>query len=101
MAPRSFEEDVARLLELYPDVPALGSPYGTGNETFGLSSQYKRGSAIAGDASFQATRRQWIRAASGAGVKTFGYLFTDQNAALSPSKGGESRNGSGGGGGGC
>ena len=84
MAPRSFEEDVARLLELYPDVPALGSPYGTGNETFGLSSQYKRASAIAGDASFQATRRQWIRAASAAGVKTFGYLFTDQNAALSP-----------------
>ena len=46
MAPRSFEEDVARLLELYPDVPALGSPYGTGNETFGLSGEYKRLAAL-------------------------------------------------------
>jgi hypothetical protein len=34
------------LLQLYPDVPALGSPYGTGNETFGLSSQFKRYASI-------------------------------------------------------
>ena len=37
---------VDKLLDLYPDVPALGSPFGTGNNTFGLSSQYKRASAI-------------------------------------------------------
>ncbi len=35
-----------KLLELYPDVPALGSPFNTGNETFGLSSQYKRAAAL-------------------------------------------------------
>ncbi|KAI3619517.1 extracellular triacylglycerol lipase precursor [Moniliophthora roreri] len=35
-----------QLLQLYPDVPALGSPFNTGNETFGLSSQYKRSAAI-------------------------------------------------------
>lgn len=41
-----MEKVATRILELYPDVPALGSPYGTGNETFGLSSQYKRFAAI-------------------------------------------------------
>jgi hypothetical protein len=39
--------DVAdKILELYPNVPALGSPYNTGNETFGLSSVYKQAAAI-------------------------------------------------------
>ncbi|KAJ7624729.1 Carboxylesterase, partial [Roridomyces roridus] len=32
-----------KILELYPDDPALGSPFGTGDETWGLGSQYKRG----------------------------------------------------------
>ena len=34
------------LLELYPDIPALGSPFNTGNETFGLPTGYKREAAI-------------------------------------------------------
>ncbi|KAI0742345.1 extracellular triacylglycerol lipase precursor [Daedaleopsis nitida] len=85
--PPSFEQDVASILQLYPDVPALGSPYGTGNETFGLSSQYKRVAAILGDASFHGPRRAWTQAASAAGVKTFGYLFDDQKAVVIPSKG--------------
>jgi len=37
---------VDKLVELYPNVPALGSPYDTGNETFGLSSVYKQAAAI-------------------------------------------------------
>jgi acetylcholinesterase len=37
---------INRILELYPDIPSLGSPYNTGNETFGLSSQFKRYAAI-------------------------------------------------------
>ncbi|KAI0710298.1 extracellular triacylglycerol lipase precursor [Cerioporus squamosus] len=85
--PASFQKDVATLMQLYPDNPALGSPYGTGNETFGLSSQYKRAAAVLGDASFQGPRREWIQAASSAGVKTFGYYFTDQNAVTNPSHG--------------
>ena len=40
------DEVIASALALYPDVPALGSPFGTGNATFGLSSQYKRMAAI-------------------------------------------------------
>ena len=39
--------DVAdKLLQLYPNLPALGSPYNTGNETFGLSSVFKQAAAI-------------------------------------------------------
>ncbi|RDX48924.1 extracellular triacylglycerol lipase precursor [Lentinus brumalis] len=85
--PASFQTDVASLMQLYPDNPALGSPFGTGNETFGFSSQYKRAAALLGDASFQGPRREWIQAASSAGVTTFGYHFTDQNAVTTPSKG--------------
>ncbi|KAI0737108.1 extracellular triacylglycerol lipase precursor [Daedaleopsis nitida] len=84
---QSFENDLTQLLTLYPDNPALGSPYGTGNNTFGVSSQYKRAAAIYGDAAIQATRRAWIRAATNAGVKTFAYLFADQNAVTDPSLG--------------
>ncbi|KAJ3864667.1 extracellular triacylglycerol lipase precursor [Lentinula novae-zelandiae] len=71
-----LENATMRLLELYPDVPALGSPFNTGNDTFGLSSGYKRVAALLGDISFQSQRRLWIQTASNAGVKTFGYLFT-------------------------
>ncbi|KAJ7512829.1 esterase 1 [Mycena galericulata] len=65
-----------KLLSLYPDVPALGSPFDTGNETFNLSSQYKRYAAMMGDLLFQSQRRHWIQTASDHGVKTFGYFFT-------------------------
>lgn len=39
-------EAVDRLLELYPDIPALGSPFSTGDDTFGLDSEFKRLAAI-------------------------------------------------------
>lgn len=41
-----LEQAIDRLLELYPDNPALGSPFNTGNETFGLPKEYKRISAM-------------------------------------------------------
>lgn len=85
---KELEQDMQTILQLYPDDPALGCPFGTGNETFGLSSQYKRASAIMGDSTTTGTRRQWIQAASAAGVKAFGYLFADQNAVADPKKGG-------------
>jgi len=44
--PDALAKAVDGLLVLYPDVPSLGSPFNTGNNTFGLSSQFKRGSAI-------------------------------------------------------
>ena len=85
----AFQGDLQELLKLYPDDPALGSPFGTGNNTFSAGAEYKRAAAILDDVAFQATRRTWIQAASDAGVKTFGYLFADQNVALqNPSLGG-------------
>ena len=44
---------------LYPNDPAQGSPFGTGDENQ-LSPQYKRMSAIQGDLVFQAPRRFFL-----------------------------------------
>jgi hypothetical protein len=46
VATPALEAVLDRILELYPDIPALGSPFNTGNETFGLNSQFKRYAAI-------------------------------------------------------
>ena len=47
IVPPSSLDDVAQnILRLYPDIPALGSPFNTGNETFGLSSVYKQAAAL-------------------------------------------------------
>jgi len=75
------------LIQLYPDDPTVGSPFGTGNQTFGLSSVYKQAAALQGDLSFQALRRSWSQTFSNAGVKTYGYLFTEPQPAGSPSIG--------------
>ncbi|KAJ7151199.1 extracellular triacylglycerol lipase precursor [Mycena filopes] len=77
---KALESAVDRLLELYPDIPALGSPYNTGNETFGFSSQFKRLASIMGDLMVTSQRREWTQTASEVGVKTYGYLFTDPGA---------------------
>ena len=41
-----FEQKLDGLLALYPEDPALGSPFNTGTETFGLDPSYKRLAAI-------------------------------------------------------
>ncbi|KAJ7101636.1 esterase 1 [Mycena epipterygia] len=76
ISPTTLEQSVLTLLQLYPENPALGSPFGTGNTTFGLSPQFKRAAAIVGDLQFTSQRRIWIETASNAGVPTYGYLFT-------------------------
>lgn len=68
---------ISDLLALYPDDPAAGSPFNTGNETFGLPPEFKRAAALKGDIGFESVRRAWINAAAREGVKTFGYLFTE------------------------
>ena len=79
------------MLELYPDNPALGSPFGTGNETFGAGMEYKRAAAMLTDLSFTSLRRNWTQTTSAEGVPAFGYIFADQHAALQdPSLGGQS-----------
>ena len=87
--PAAFRRDLQALLQLYPDDPALGSPFGTGNETFGAGKEYKRAAALNGDVRVQAPKRQWMLAASRAGVQAYGYFFADEHAALQdPSLGG-------------
>ncbi|KIJ52826.1 hypothetical protein M422DRAFT_155801, partial [Sphaerobolus stellatus SS14] len=77
-----------QLLALYPvGDPALGSPFNTGNETFGLSPVYKPASAIFGDLSFTAPWRSLSQTAAGAGVKTFNYLFAAPSTSFPPSFG--------------
>jgi len=46
VSPWLLDNVVKNILCLYPDIPALGSPFGTGNETFGLSSVFKQTAAI-------------------------------------------------------
>jgi hypothetical protein len=68
---------ITDILNLYPDDPSQGAPFGTGNQTFGLSPEFKHMAAIFGDLRIHATRRAWIQAASRRGVKSWGYLFSD------------------------
>ncbi|ESK81105.1 extracellular triacylglycerol lipase precursor [Moniliophthora roreri MCA 2997] len=71
-----LDNAVDTVLKLYPDIPALGSPFNTGNETFGLSTTYKRLSAIYNDMMFHFPRRSWTRTLAKAGVKAYGYQLS-------------------------
>ncbi|KAJ7053417.1 extracellular triacylglycerol lipase precursor [Mycena amicta] len=79
-----LQNAVDELLKLYPDDPALGSPFNTGNQTFGLSSTFKRASAIRTDLQVVSLRRQLMAVASSAGVSAYGYLFTQPQPELPP-----------------
>lgn len=49
---------VAKVMQLYPDDPAQGCPFGTGSERFASQGyMFKRGAAIIGDEIFHAGRR--------------------------------------------
>ncbi|KAJ7614128.1 extracellular triacylglycerol lipase precursor [Roridomyces roridus] len=87
VAPALLNASIAKLLVLYPDDPALGSPFGTGNQTFGLSPQFKRAAAIATDLDFLSQRRFFVDSASRLGVPTFAYLFTQPQVGVPPSLG--------------
>ncbi|KAJ3511668.1 hypothetical protein NMY22_g15578 [Coprinellus aureogranulatus] len=79
-APHGLELDldrvVDRIMQLYPDDPKLGSPYGTGDELFGLPSSFKRQASQIGDMIFTAPRRHWSQSAALFGVKSYVYQFT-------------------------
>ncbi|KAJ7662160.1 extracellular triacylglycerol lipase precursor [Mycena polygramma] len=72
-----FQKAMDKLLELYPDVPALGSPFNTGNDTFGISPVFKQAAALVGDIDLHAPRRFWSQTASAKGTEVFSYIFTD------------------------
>ncbi|KAJ7474290.1 esterase 1 [Mycena latifolia] len=73
----ALEAAIDHVVELYPNIPALGCPYNTGNEAFGLNPQFKRYAAVVGDLFFIAHRRALSQTASKMGIKSFGYVFSD------------------------
>lgn len=80
---------IAKILDLYPNNPALGSPYGTGhlytNATYGL--QYKRGSAIGGDIVMVGPRRLMCEVWSNAGEDVYSYNWNQSDYGTAPQAG--------------
>ncbi|KAG9011489.1 hypothetical protein FRB94_008320 [Tulasnella sp. JGI-2019a] len=65
-----------KLQSFYPTL-AEGSPFGSGNETFGLSPIFKQTTAIVCDLDFQAPRRAFLKGVRAFGLQnTYSYLFT-------------------------
>ncbi|GMK54925.1 hypothetical protein CspeluHIS016_0115110 [Cutaneotrichosporon spelunceum] len=61
-----------KILQAYPDDPVLGAPFGSGNETFGLPSQYKQVAAIVTDGMWTSRSHAMLKA----NRKAWGYLFS-------------------------
>lgn len=78
--PTSFNDAAGTLVALYPDDPSSGSPFGTGNNTFGFNPEYKRMAAIVGDFEYQALRRAWSTNATSVEVKNYAYMFAVPDA---------------------
>lgn len=76
VSPARLEATIDHILELYPDIPELGSPHRTGKELFGFKSIYKRACAIRTDMSFVAAWRQYMHTAVDHNIKAYGYIFT-------------------------
>ncbi|KAF8890731.1 Alpha/Beta hydrolase protein [Infundibulicybe gibba] len=75
---------VTEILALYPNDPSVGSPFGTGTNTFGLDPEYKRCAAIFGDFVYQSPRRAFAQSRSKAGGRVFSYHFIDPDAVVDP-----------------
>jgi hypothetical protein len=86
---RKLEGIIDEALGLYPKDPKAGSPYGTGDELFGLPASYKRVASIIGDLAFDGPRRLFLQTATKQNQKIFAYQFT-QSQEAEPVLGGES-----------
>ena len=96
---------VDKVMSLYSDDPSAGSPFGTGNQTFGTGPGYKRAAAIrtssssclpeiafvltscyrlVGDMLFQAQRRFWSQTTT---APSYAYMFTDPQLGTDPALG--------------
>ncbi|CAE6503840.1 unnamed protein product [Rhizoctonia solani] len=78
---------IEELLKLYPTSPAAGSPYGTGNDTFGRGAQYKRFASLLGDLAFQAPRRDHLDSATKFGVQSWSYILKEPTLNYPPEYG--------------
>ncbi|EFP77213.2 uncharacterized protein PGTG_03169 [Puccinia graminis f. sp. tritici CRL 75-36-700-3] len=86
---RIDKEVYKKVGELYPDEPSLGSPFDTGNNTFGLPRIFKRMAAWYGDLHYQAPKRFWAHYAS-PHQPVYVYYFDGPAASNDPSSGGVS-----------
>ncbi|KAG8745211.1 hypothetical protein FRC10_008523 [Ceratobasidium sp. 414] len=78
---------IRELLKYYPTDPAAGSPYGTGNDTFGQGAQYKRAASVLADMTFEASaasRRDHHATAAKFGVKSWSYLMREPPPNFTP-----------------
>lgn len=62
--PGLSDDDWSNLAKLYPQIPAQGSPFGTGDLN-AITPEFKRIAAIWGDAIFQGPRRFFLEQRSG------------------------------------
>jgi len=86
--PDALKDAMDKVMSLYPDDPSAGSPFGTGNQTFGTGSGYKREAAIFGDMHFQAIRRFWTQTRTRmTSAQTYAYMFTDPQPNVDPARG--------------
>jgi hypothetical protein len=58
--PQALKDAMDKVMSLYPDDPSAGSPFGTGNQTFGTGSGYKRESAICTSSIFSVSFRDFF-----------------------------------------
>eukprot|EP01117_Protostelium_nocturnum_P000333 TRINITY_DN103_c0_g2_i1.p1 TRINITY_DN103_c0_g2~~TRINITY_DN103_c0_g2_i1.p1 ORF type:complete len:773 (+),score=206.90 TRINITY_DN103_c0_g2_i1:57-2375(+) len=72
--PKLSASSMNKILELYPNDPTVGSPYGTGNKTF-FGVQGKRAASMYGDFFFAFPRRWQSEHISSWGVPTWNYRF--------------------------
>ncbi|KAI0265660.1 carotenoid ester lipase precursor [Gloeopeniophorella convolvens] len=62
--PHTSNSSLSKLLELYPNDPAVGSPFDTGS-TNAITPQFKRLASLQGDLAFQSGRRLFLQHLSG------------------------------------
>ncbi|WWC86721.1 uncharacterized protein L201_001599 [Kwoniella dendrophila CBS 6074] len=79
---------LAELFTVYPSDPSLGSPFDTGNQTFGFAPAHKQVAAIVGDGQFQAPRRYFLQQAESNGLdQVWTYQFEQLTPGANPALG--------------
>ncbi|KAJ8080904.1 hypothetical protein PM082_017739 [Marasmius tenuissimus] len=79
-----LRQALSELLALYPDDPSAGSPFNTGDETFGLNKEYKRFAAIITDVLASSQRRlfgkKFVTSKAASKAPLYMFLFADPDS---------------------
>ena len=93
-SPSFVSKLIPKVLELYPDIPALGSPYNPVNVSkddrfYGPKNQYKRLASLFGDGAFETGRRLLLDAyiAHDKEYPVYNYRFTTNTPGTDPAFG--------------